>query len=90
MFHPRGMTAEALTEGCFRLRREFNRYSSIAPARAGTANQLPHALPPVGLPGGQPDFARGDLQEAGAGAGPIPREAYETHLDLSCDGALRG
>ena len=30
MFHPRGMTAEALTEGCFRLRREFNRYSSIA------------------------------------------------------------
>ena len=29
MFRPRGMTAEALTEGCFRLRREFNRYSSI-------------------------------------------------------------
>jgi hypothetical protein len=29
MFHPRGMTADALTEGCFRLRREFNRFSSI-------------------------------------------------------------
>jgi radical SAM superfamily enzyme YgiQ (UPF0313 family) len=28
-FHPRGMTAEELTEGCFRARREFNRYSSI-------------------------------------------------------------
>jgi radical SAM superfamily enzyme YgiQ (UPF0313 family) len=28
-FHPRGMTADELTEGCFRARREFNRYSSI-------------------------------------------------------------
>jgi radical SAM superfamily enzyme YgiQ (UPF0313 family) len=28
-FHPRGMSAEELTEGCFRARREFNRYSSI-------------------------------------------------------------
>lgn len=28
-FHPRGMTADELTEGCFRARREFNRCSSI-------------------------------------------------------------
>ena len=28
-FHPRGMTADQLTEGCFRARQEFNRYSSI-------------------------------------------------------------
>ena len=28
-FRPRGMTAEELTEGCFRARREFNQYSSI-------------------------------------------------------------
>lgn len=28
-FHPRGMTAAELTAGCFRARREFNRYSSI-------------------------------------------------------------
>lgn len=28
-FHPRGMTADELTEGCFRARREFNKYSSI-------------------------------------------------------------
>jgi radical SAM superfamily enzyme YgiQ (UPF0313 family) len=30
MFHPRGMTAEQLSAGCFRARREFNRYSAIA------------------------------------------------------------
>ncbi len=29
-FHPRKMTADQLTEGCFRVRREFNRFSSIA------------------------------------------------------------
>ncbi len=29
-FHPRSMTADELTEGCFRARRDFNRYSSIA------------------------------------------------------------
>ena len=29
VFHPRGMSADELTEGCFRARREFNRYSSI-------------------------------------------------------------
>jgi radical SAM superfamily enzyme YgiQ (UPF0313 family) len=29
-FRPRGMTADELTEGCFRARREFNRYTSIA------------------------------------------------------------
>lgn len=29
MFHPRGMTAAELERGCFRARREFNRYSSI-------------------------------------------------------------
>jgi radical SAM superfamily enzyme YgiQ (UPF0313 family) len=28
-FHPRGMTADELTGGCFRARREFNRYSAI-------------------------------------------------------------
>ena len=28
-FRPRGMTADELTEGCFRARREFNRYRSI-------------------------------------------------------------
>lgn len=28
-FHPRGMTADELTEGCFRARRDFNRYSSM-------------------------------------------------------------
>ena len=28
-FHPRGMTADELTEGCFRARCEFNRYSSM-------------------------------------------------------------
>jgi radical SAM superfamily enzyme YgiQ (UPF0313 family) len=28
-FHPRGMMADELTEGCFRARREFNRCSSI-------------------------------------------------------------
>jgi radical SAM superfamily enzyme YgiQ (UPF0313 family) len=28
-FHPRGMTADQLTEGCFRARRQFNRYSSM-------------------------------------------------------------
>jgi radical SAM superfamily enzyme YgiQ (UPF0313 family) len=28
-FHPRGMTAEQLTEGCFRARKQFNAYSSI-------------------------------------------------------------
>jgi radical SAM superfamily enzyme YgiQ (UPF0313 family) len=29
LFHPRGMTADELTEGCFRARQAFNRYSSI-------------------------------------------------------------
>jgi radical SAM superfamily enzyme YgiQ (UPF0313 family) len=29
-FRPRGMTPDQLTEGCFRARQEFNRYSSIA------------------------------------------------------------
>jgi hypothetical protein len=28
-FFPRGMTADELTAGCFRARREFNTYSSI-------------------------------------------------------------
>jgi radical SAM superfamily enzyme YgiQ (UPF0313 family) len=28
-FHPRGMTADQLTEGCFRARRQFNTYNSI-------------------------------------------------------------
>ncbi len=28
-FRPRGMTADQLTEGCFRARQQFNRYSSI-------------------------------------------------------------
>lgn len=28
-FHPRGMTADQLTEGCFRARRQFNEYRSI-------------------------------------------------------------
>jgi len=28
-FHPRGMTADELTEGCFRARKRFNRYASI-------------------------------------------------------------
>ena len=28
-FHPRGMTADELTEGCYRARSEFNTYSSI-------------------------------------------------------------
>jgi radical SAM superfamily enzyme YgiQ (UPF0313 family) len=28
-FHPRGMSAQQLTEGCFQARREFNRYSSM-------------------------------------------------------------
>jgi radical SAM superfamily enzyme YgiQ (UPF0313 family) len=28
-FHPRGMTADQLTEGCFRARRQFNGYGSI-------------------------------------------------------------
>jgi radical SAM superfamily enzyme YgiQ (UPF0313 family) len=28
-FHPKGMTAEQLTEGCLNARRQFNRYSSI-------------------------------------------------------------
>lgn len=28
-FHPRGMTAEQLTEGCFRARKQFNEYGSI-------------------------------------------------------------
>jgi radical SAM superfamily enzyme YgiQ (UPF0313 family) len=28
-FHPRGMTAEQLTEGCYHARRQFNRYSSV-------------------------------------------------------------
>jgi radical SAM superfamily enzyme YgiQ (UPF0313 family) len=28
-FRPRGMTPDELTEGCFRARRQFNRYSSI-------------------------------------------------------------
>jgi radical SAM superfamily enzyme YgiQ (UPF0313 family) len=30
MFHPRGMTADQLTEGCFRARREFNTVRAIA------------------------------------------------------------
>ncbi len=30
IFHPRGMTAEELTAGCYRARTAFNRYSSIA------------------------------------------------------------
>jgi radical SAM superfamily enzyme YgiQ (UPF0313 family) len=29
MFHPRGMTAEELTEGCYQARREFNKWSVI-------------------------------------------------------------
>ena len=29
VFHPRRMTAQELTDGCFRARREFNRYRSI-------------------------------------------------------------
>jgi radical SAM superfamily enzyme YgiQ (UPF0313 family) len=29
LFHPRGMTADELTEGCFHARQAFNRYSSI-------------------------------------------------------------
>ena len=30
MFHPRGMTAEELTRGCYRARRSFNTFGSIA------------------------------------------------------------
>lgn len=30
MFHPRGMTADELTEGCFGARQAFNRYGAIA------------------------------------------------------------
>jgi radical SAM superfamily enzyme YgiQ (UPF0313 family) len=30
LFHPRGMTAEQLTAGCFRARQRFNRYTAIA------------------------------------------------------------
>lgn len=30
VFHPKGMTSDELSEGCFRVRREFNRYSAIA------------------------------------------------------------
>ena len=30
MYHPRGMTADELTEGCFNARKSFNTYSSIA------------------------------------------------------------
>jgi radical SAM superfamily enzyme YgiQ (UPF0313 family) len=38
-FHPRGMTAEQLTLGCYRARSEFNRYSSIfRRALAGKTN----------------------------------------------------
>ncbi|MCK4747073.1 MAG: hypothetical protein KAT15_08560, partial [Bacteroidales bacterium] len=29
IFHPRKMTARELTEGCFRIRRSFNKHSSI-------------------------------------------------------------
>lgn len=30
MFHPRGMTADELTEGCYQARKEFNKWSVIA------------------------------------------------------------
>ena len=45
-FRPRGMTPDELTEGCFRARREFNRYSSIL-SRAldfGTNGRDPYRL----------------------------------------------
>jgi radical SAM superfamily enzyme YgiQ (UPF0313 family) len=35
-FHPKGMTAEQLEEGCFRARSVFNRYTSIATRLADT------------------------------------------------------
>lgn len=37
-FHPRGMTADELTEGCFRARRQFNQYSSIFKRAFNKAN----------------------------------------------------
>jgi len=38
IFHPRGMTAQELTEGCFRARRAFNRYAAILRRTLGPAN----------------------------------------------------
>ena len=42
LFHPRLMTADELTEGCFRARQAFNRYSSIFRRAIGNCHSLYH------------------------------------------------
>jgi radical SAM superfamily enzyme YgiQ (UPF0313 family) len=42
LFHPRGMTADELTEGCFRARQTFNRYSSIFRRAVGNCHSPYH------------------------------------------------
>jgi radical SAM superfamily enzyme YgiQ (UPF0313 family) len=42
LFHPRRMTAEELTEGCFRARQNFNRYRSIFKRAAGNCHSPYH------------------------------------------------
>jgi radical SAM superfamily enzyme YgiQ (UPF0313 family) len=42
LFHPRGMTADELTEGCFRARQMFNRYSSIFGRAMGNCHSPYH------------------------------------------------
>jgi radical SAM superfamily enzyme YgiQ (UPF0313 family) len=42
LFHPRSMTADELTEGCFRARQAFNRYSAILGRASGNCHSLYH------------------------------------------------
>ena len=42
LFHPRGMTADQLTEGCFRARRAFNRYGVILQRAIGNWQSVYH------------------------------------------------
>lgn len=48
MFHPRGMSADDLTEGCFRARQAFNRYGAIA-QRAWNPQANCHSLAHLGM-----------------------------------------
>ena len=44
LFHPRQMTANELTEGCFRARQAFNRYGSILGRATGNCHSPYHLL----------------------------------------------
>jgi len=76
LFHPRRMTAEELTEGCFRARQAFNRYSSVFKRATGNCHSLHH----LGLYLAANWVSRQEIyRKQGVRLGsPVPLEVLET------------